>query len=155
MRARLQQYLSLLPAIALVFAFAACDSNDEQTDSELFIGDWNVTSVSDGDGTVELTNFSKIVIGFSSSAATITATPADASANQVFSGSYAVDEANNRITIQLTVTGIPTPIPVAASYSFSGDDTVTLTIGSATAVVLGPLFGTTFSGDVTLRVERE
>ncbi len=155
MRSSFQKYLAFLPVIALLFAFAACDSSDDDpTESELFIGSWNLTGVSDADGAVELTAFSSIVVSFSSTTGTITAAPIDGSADQVFTGSYSVDETANTLTLQLTVTGIPTPVPVVTSYSFSGEDRVTLTVDAATAVVLGPLFGTQFSGAVTLTVER-
>ncbi len=41
------KYLVLLPVFALLFGATACDSSDDSedtaTDSELFVGNWNVT----------------------------------------------------------------------------------------------------------------
>ena len=41
------------------------------------------------------------------------------------------------------------------AYAFNGNDEVSLTIAPATAALLGPLFGTTFEGSVTLTLLRD
>ena len=76
-------------------------------------------------------------------------------ANRVqLSGSYAVNEGTREITVSIAITGLGT-VPLAATYAFDGNDKVTLTIAPATATLLGPLFGTTFEGSVTLTLLRD
>lgn len=156
MRALTRKALTLLPIFVLLFGVTACDSNDNNaTDSELFLGSWVVDETTDGSGTVDLAAFTDTFFTFADSGtATIRAVGVDPANTVELTGSYAVNEATNSVTVSIAITGLGT-VPLTATYSFNGNDTVTLTIGASTAALLGPLFGTQFDGAVTLTLTRQ
>lgn len=156
MRALTHKFLFILPLAALLFGVTACDSNDEDaTDSDLFVGSWVVDETMDGSGSVDLPAFSDTFFDFSDSGtATIRAIGIDPANSVQLSGSYAVNEGSRAITVSITIEGLGT-VPLSANYAFNGNDEVSLTIAPATAALLGPLFGTTFDGSVTLTLLRD
>ena len=156
MRSLICKYLVFLPAIALLFTMTACDSSDDDaSDAELFVGEWVVDETMDGSGSVDLPTFSDTFFIFADGGtATIRAVGVDPANTVELSGSYAVNEASNVITVSIAITGLGT-VPLTATYAFNGNDGVTLTIGAQTAALLGPLFGTQFDGAVTLTLVRE
>jgi hypothetical protein len=156
MRSFLNKYVTVLPLVILLFGVTACDSSDDsQTDADRFIGTWVVDETMDDSGSVDLPAFSETRFNFADTGtATITAVGIDPNPTVQLSGSYAVSEATNTVTLSITITGLGT-VPLSATYSFSGDDDVTLTIGSSTAALLGPLFGTQFSGSVILTLVKQ
>ena len=157
MRALTHRLLFVLPLAALLFGVTACDSNDDEdaTDSELFVGSWVVDETMDGSGPVDLVTFSDTFFDFTDSgSATIRAIGVDPANTVQLSGSYAVNEGSRTITVSIAIEGLGT-VPLSATYAFDGNDAVTLTIAPATATLLGPLFGTTFEGSVTLSLLRD
>ena len=116
MRALTHRLFLLLPLAVLLFGVTACDSSDDDaTDSELFVGSWVVDETMDGSGSVDLPAFSDTFFDFSDSGtATISAVGVDPNDSIQLSGAYAVNEATSTITVSITITGLGT-VPLAAT----------------------------------------
>lgn len=163
MNYRIRKYFLILPAFALLFGVTACDSDDNDedlSDSEVFVGNWAVASVSDTNGAADLsTDFNSIVARFNASGdGSITVDATDDANDAAVDFTYSVNETANTITlvIPLIVDGQQVgTIPLSMGYSISSDeDTVTFTINQQNAVLINSLFGTALEGAVTMTVIR-
>lgn len=158
MNYRIRKYFLILPAVALLFGVTACDSDDNDedlSDSEVFVGNWAVTSVSDVNGSADLADFNSIVARFNASGAgSITVDAVDDASDATVDFTYSVNETANTIVLNISVPGVGT-IPLTMGYSIaSNEDTVTFTINQQNAVLINSLFGTTLEGAVTMTVNR-
>ncbi len=159
MNYRIRKYFLILPAFALLFGVTACDSDDNDedlSDSEVFVGNWAVASVSDTNGAADLsTDFNSIVARFNASGdGSITVDATDDANDAAVDFTYSVNETANTIVLNISVPGVGT-IPLSMGYSISSDeDTVTFTINQQNAVLINSLFGTALEGAVTMTVIR-
>lgn len=142
--------------VALLFAVFAigCDSNDDElSDSERFIGDWEIAAVADSDGDQTAAfeaGFNSVAVEFTDTGTfTLTADPVQGD-DVVLEGPYNVNESANQVTVTISFGG--QNIPLSLPYDFDGDDTVTL---SALAAILNPLLGTSLTGTAVITLERD
>lgn len=158
MNYRIRKYFLILPAFALLFGVTACDSDDSDedlSDSEVFVGNWAVSSVSDTNGAADLGDFNSIVARFNASGGgSITVDAVDDASDATVDFTYSVNETAKTIVLNISVPGVGT-IPLTMGYSISSDeDTVTFTINQQNAVLINSLFGTSLEGAVTMTVVR-
>ncbi|MBT8401004.1 MAG: hypothetical protein KJO98_11055 [Rhodothermia bacterium] len=159
MNYRIRKYFLILPAFALLFGVTACDSDDNDedlSDSEAFVGNWTVASVSDTNGAADLSSdFNSIVARFNASGdGSITVDAIDDTNDAAVDFTYSVNETANTIVLNISIPGVGT-IPLSMGYSISSDgDTVTFTINQQNAVLINSLFGTALEGAVTMTVVR-
>ncbi len=160
MNYRIRKYFLILPAFALLFGVTACDSDDNDedlTDSEVFVGTWAVTSVSDTNGPADLqSDFNSIVARFNASGdGSITVDAVDDADDAMVDFTYSVNETADTIVLNISVPGVGT-IPLSMGYSITNnEDTVTFTINQQNAVLINSLFGTALEGAVNMTVSRQ
>lgn len=151
----MRKLTSILLLALLAIVGTGCDSNDDPSDADLFVGNWTLSGVSDASGD-RLADFGA---GFSSitltnnedGTFTINVTPRQGSPMAI-SGTYTIVENTTSITLRATVGG--QTVPLNFTYTFSGDNQVALRSDTTTAVLLNNLFGTTLEGQVTLTVTK-
>lgn len=151
----MQKLSSLLLIALLAVVSTGCDSNDESSDADRFVGTWTLTGISDASGD-RLADFGA---GFSSitlvNAAdgnfTINVTPRQG-APMAITGTYTVIENSKSIVLRASVGG--QTVPLNFTYTFASDEQVALKSDTTTAVLLNNLFGTTLQGQVTLTVTK-
>jgi hypothetical protein len=136
-----------------VFAIG-CDSNDDElSDSERFVGDWDITAVgdSDGDQTADFeAGFDGVTVVFTQGGTfTLTADPIQGD-DVVLEGPYNVNETAKQVTVTISFGG--QNIPLSLPYNFNGDDEVTL---SALAAILNPLLGISLTGTAVITLSRD
>ncbi len=160
MKALIRKYLVLLPVAALLLVAPACDSDDNgggDSDAELFVDTWAVSSVSDANGPADITqNFTGIAVTFTAAGAgTIAVTAVDPANSQTLNITYSLDESAKEIEINVSVPQLPTPIPLQMTYAFENDNNrVRFTASPSTGVLINTLFQTSLEGQVTLVVVR-
>lgn len=151
----MQKLSSLLLIALLALVSTGCDSNDESSDAELFVGTWALIGVSDSSGdrmTDFATGFSSIVlVNAADGNFTINVTPRQGSVMAI-TGTYTVIENSKTITLRASVGG--QTVPLNFTYTFDGDEQVALKSDTTTAVLLNNLFGTTLQGQVTMTVTK-
>ncbi len=151
----MRKLTSILFLALIAFVGTGCDSNDDPSDADLFVGTWALTGVSDASGD-RLADFGA---GFSSITLTNTAdgnftinvTPRQGQPMAI-TGTYVVVENGETITLRASVGG--QTIPLNFTYDFTSDTVVALTSDTTTAVLLNNLFGTTLQGQVTMTVTK-
>ena len=140
---------------------AGCDSNDDNgddgpSDAEVFVGEWEIARITDGDGD-QTQAFLDLVDSFE----------ADLRADGTFdisidyddeanaagqgdidvSGTYAVSESNNTLTLTVANAGA---LPL--SYQIESNDRITI---SGNALLINLAFGTNYTGTAALTIVRE
>ena len=149
----------ILLTVAFGFAGIGCDSNDDDDPSiaELLVDDWVLSGVSDDEGdqlAAFIAGFNSIDVSFTESGNfTIEVDAVDPTGDQTISGTFAVNESTNKLTLTTTVPGAG-QIQLNFTYAFSGDDQVTLTADSVTSTLLNVLLGTTLQGTVSITISR-
>lgn len=155
MRKLLFSALTLL----LIFTAIGCDSNnDEESDADVFVGNWALVEIGDASG--DLTN--SFFAGVDDLTASFTSDndfalavdynavgEAAGNTDLALDGTYTVSESANTISLNVTAVGITLPL----SYNIVNNDRIEL---SGPAAAINPLFGTnTYQGTVTIVVERQ
>ena len=148
-------------AVLLAALMVGCDSgsDDDLSETELFVGTWTVASVRDdeGDKTPVVNALGTMSATFESGGAfELTFDAAQQGVpDQTASGTYTVNEALNVIMLNATVQGTTFPVPV--EFTFEGEDRVTLSIPElAVDVVASQIaaFGA-LEGEVSLTLARD
>lgn len=145
--------LSNILVIALIaLVGVGCDSGDDTTDAEAFVGVWALTGVSDADGDALAAfgqAFSSVTLNNSADMSfVLTANPRQGDAIQV-PGTYSVNESTNGFTLT-------TPqAPLAFTYSFTSDNVVELQAGATTSQLVNVLFGTSLEAPSTITITRQ
>jgi hypothetical protein len=116
-------------ALLIPLALLACDSGDDPSDAERFVGNWTVERVAidpDDPESAELTGpggvFERVAVRFrdDGSVAFTLVYPGLADA-QTISGTYRVDEAVGVVAFALRVPGVASTVPVGSDYAFEDD----------------------------------
>jgi hypothetical protein len=153
-------FFSIL-TVALLFVATGCDSdnNDDTSDAEAFVGTWNAVGVSDGTGD-QTQSFGQSVSQFrvtftSNNTYDLSVVFTDQRSPIQFSGaSYAVNEGTKIVTLTIpaAVTGSG-DLPLPFNYNFASDTRVGLS-NTALVPVINSLFGTTYTGTVTITIQK-
>jgi len=150
---------TFLLVVAVAIMNAGCDSNnnDTQSVSDLLADGWTLTSVQDSEGdqtAVFLAGFNSVDATFTQSGDfTIDVDSKVDTGDTSVSGTWSVNESQNRLTLTTTFSGIP--INLQFTYTFNGDNEITLTADSATSQLLNALLGTTLQGTITITIVRD
>lgn len=147
---------SLLLVVLLGVFSVGCDSSDDASDAEAFVGVWALTNVEDADGSqLEAfgSAFSSVVLTNSAdNSFTLNVTPRQGSAMSI-PGTYVINESTNSFTLNANLGG--STAPLAFTYNFVSDTVVTLQAGASTAVLLNSLFGTSLEAPATITITRQ
>jgi hypothetical protein len=149
----------LLLALLLVVTSVGCDSNNDPSDAETFVGTWALTGVSDsnGDATAAFAaGFSSVVLTNATDGSfTMRVSFSAANGGQVLTipGTYVVNEGAKGLVLNAVVGG--NPAPLAFTYSISNDNVVVLTAGATTSVLLNTLFGTSLEAPANITITRQ
>ena len=150
--------LLLVFVLLLLGWTSGCDSNNDDgpSDAEIFVGEWGVARITDGDGD-QTQAFLSLVDSFLTSLRadgtfdiTIDYNDAANAARQNdidASGTYTVNESNNT----LTLTAAANPVPLLLSYTIENNDRITM---SGNALLINLAFGTNYNGTVALTSAR-
>ena len=136
---------------------SGCDSNNDDglSDAEIFVGEWGIARITDGDGD-QTQAFLSLVDSF------LTSLRADGTFDIIIdyndaanaasqsdinvSGTYTVNESNNTLT--LTAAGA---VALPLSYTIENNDRITI---SGVAFLINLAFGTDYTGTVALTIVR-
>lgn len=146
----------LIPFIAVLFVavFAsACDSNEDDSDEEILLGDWTVVEArsDDGDLTADLTSAGRLTVSFDSDNYTIRFDAVNDENDQLESGTYRIE--NARLILNVTVLGVP--VPVSITHRFVDDDTLELEFRGVAADIVNQVLDADYEGDIVLTLERD
>ncbi len=132
------------------------DGNDGPSDAEIFVGEWGVARITDGDGD-QTQAFLDLVVSFLTSLRadgtfdiTIDYNDAANAAGQNdidVSGTYTVNESNNTLTLTAA-----NAVALPLSYTIENNDRITI---SGNALLLNLAFGTNYTGTVALTIARK
>jgi hypothetical protein len=141
----------------LVFVAVGCDSGEDVSDLEQFIGSWVLTGASDeaGDKTALFAALGSLTLSLEDDGSHVLAVDiADPEEEDVsLAGTYTVNEAARQLLLAVTFGG--QPVSLTFDYVIEDEDTIVLTANSALlAVLLGAEAGSLLEGDVTLTIER-
>ena len=145
-------FLSLL----LVFLLGCDSDGNGVSDSALFVGSWQLVQVEDskGDQTAVLRQIGTLSISFDASGNySLVFDAVDDAMDQSQDNTYAVDEANRKITLN-TTSETYGEVPVVSNYSFSGENQVQLQVDNVTVQIVNTLLNTNFTGSSSLTFER-
>lgn len=136
---------------------SGCDSNNDDgpSDAEIFVGEWGVARITDGDGD-QTQAFLSLVDSF------LTSLRADGTFDIIIdyndaanaarqndidvSGTYTVNESNNTLTLTAA-----TAVALPLSYTIENNDRITI---SGVAFLINLAFGTDYTGTVALTIAR-
>lgn len=143
---------NLLLVLLIGVIGVGCDSGNDQSDAEAFVGVWALTGVSDAQGDALAAfgqAFSSVVLtNNADNSFTLVANPREGSAITV-PGTYSVNESTNTFTLT-------TPqAPLAFTYSYTSDNVVELQAGATTSVLVNSLFGTSLEAPATITITRQ
>lgn len=151
----MRKLTSLLLLALLAVVGVGCDSNNDKSDADKFVGTWALTGVVDVDGDQS----AAFAAGFNSVTLTNTAdgnftinVSPKVGSPAAYTGTYTVVENGKSITLRASVGG--QTIPLTFTYTFNSDTVVALKSNTTTAVLLNNLFGTTLNGEVTITVTK-
>ncbi len=142
----------------LAFPFAGCDSNDDPSDAERFVGTWMAAGVSDSNGD-QSEEFMALVNHLTAIFRAGDEDPAflltldyneEAERDDVLlSGTYAVDDGAQTLTLT-----IPGGANLPFNYAFQNDMRVNL---SSNAAFINPIFNLTdpYEGTVTVIIQKQ
>lgn len=143
-------------AVLIAVAGVGCDSADDTTDLDRFVGSWKVTAMSDaeGDQWAEFSSmYTSVVMTLAGDGtSTIVVTPRQGAAASV-SGTFTVVEESSILAI-VSVAGNQA-VPASYTYSFVSDDVVRLTADATTTVIANTMYRTTFVGQLVITAERQ
>lgn len=148
---KLSTYLFLFLMLA-VSAGCDSDSKDDNSDADVFVGNWGLGGIADasGDRTAAFVEgFNSVVIGFEIDGGfslNVDAVLNEADAN--YSGEYGIVEQNSTVSVSINVNG--QAFPLAFAYEIVNDNTIKLTASGTTAVLLASLFSTTLTAPVII-----
>ena len=139
---------------------AGCDSsddgNDGPSDAEIFVGEWGLARITDGDGD-QTQAFLSLVVSFLTSLRadgtfdiTIDYNDAANAAGQNdidVSGTYTVNESNNTLTLTAA-----NAVALPLSYTIENNDRITI---SGNALLINLAFGTNYTGTAALTIVRQ
>ena len=156
---------AFLCVLAAALFVVGCDSSDDDEDnvdmpaSELFVGDWGVTSAADLEGTRDQTSVivdqGSLNIAFDDAEMfVLTFDFTDESEEDlVAEGPYTVSESSTTVSLQVSLNGLSLSLPF--TYRFIDNDTVELTTTDASiAATIGLLLGATLEGNAVLVMGR-
>ena len=156
----MRKHSTLFLALVLGLVALGCDSNkndDEISIAELIADGWIVTGASDANGdqmAVFAQAFNSIDVIFTQTGSfTLDVDAIDDEDDQTITGTYAVNESTNLITLTTTVPVVGS-IGLNFTYSFNGDDEVTFTADQTTSTLLTLLLETPLQGSVSLTITR-
>lgn len=147
---------------ALLLLMAACDGNGDGGEAALpaaerIRGTWMLTGASDSNGdqfaTVQASFVSVRVTFRQDGTYVFDLDGRDDAQDLSLTGPYTVNETTAQLS--LTVEAFGQSLPLALGFAFDDDDTLRLTSGAATTVLLNQLFQTGLDGAVTLTFTRE
>ena len=146
----------LLLVLLIGVVGVGCDSNDDASDAEAFVGVWALTNVEDVDGS-QLEAFgqaftSVVLTNSADNSFVLAVTPRQGNAQQI-PGTYVINETTNSFTLNANLGG--STAPLAFTYDFVSDNVVTLTAGATTAVLLNTLFGTSLEAPAVITITRQ
>ena len=139
---------------------AGCDSsddgNDGPSDAEIFVGEWGLTRITDGDGD-QTQAFLDLIVSFLTSLRadgtfdiTIDYNDAANAAGQNdidVSGTYTINESNNTLTLTAA-----NAVALPLSYTIENNDRITI---SGVAFLINLAFGTDYTGTIALTIARQ
>ena len=152
---RILKHIAL--SMLLMATLVACDSNDDESDANAFVGNWTVVSIADATGDQTQT-FGIVVESFvvdfegdDTFDLTVSFTDLDPAQREpiTLAGTYSVNEGSSSITLSGSLGGLP--VTLAFGYEIVSDSRINLTIGS---LAVNQLFGTAYEGNVQLTVAR-
>ncbi len=154
---RIQHILPALAFLLLVFVAVGCDSAEEISDLEQFIGSWELTGASDeeGDKTALFSELGSLTLNLEDDGSHVLAVEIAAPEEDdvILAGTYTVNEAARQLLLAVTFGGLP--VSLAFDYVIEDEDTIVLTANSTVlAALLGAEAGSLLEGDVTLTIER-
>lgn len=147
---------SLLLIALLAITSVGCDSNDDESDADKFVGTWALTGVSDDAGDASEAfgaMFSSVTLTNNANGSFVLNVVPRAGEPLAIPGTYTVSESNSRFTLSASLG--TTTASLVFTYDFNGDDSVDLTTVGSTAVLLNTLFGTTLEGEAVITVTRQ
>lgn len=150
----MRRLLTPLIAVLFVAVFAsACDSNEDDSDEEILLGDWTVVEArsDDGDLTADLTSAGRLTVSFDSDNYTIRFDAVNDENDQLESGTYRIE--NARLILNVTVLGVP--VPVSITHRFVDDDTLELEFRGVAADIVNQVLDADYEGDIVLTLERD
>jgi len=145
----------LIPVLFVAFFASACDSNEDESDDQILLGDWTVVKArsDDGDLTADLNNAGRLSVSFDANNYTIRFDAVVDENDRVENGSYRVE--NGKLTLNVTVLGVPVPVPVPITYRFVDDDTLELEFSGIAADIVNQVLDADYDGDIVLTLERD
>lgn len=141
----------------LIFGLIAigCDSNDDdvvETDAERFEGTWELSSLDDAEGPVELVDYTAVGVSFNTDESfSLDLTAPEGGTDLTLTGTWSVSETAETITLNTTVPGSPVSLPLLFEYNFVDDD-VQLIAGPQTTAALNGVLGLALTAPVTFTV---
>jgi len=139
---------------------AGCDSsddgNDGPSDAEIFVGEWGLTRITDGNGD-QTQAFLDLIVSFLTSLRadgtfdiTIDYNDAANAAGQNdidVSGTYTINESNDTLTLTAA-----NAVALPLSYTIENNDRITI---SGVAFLINLAFGTNYTGTIALTIARQ
>lgn len=143
----------LIPVLFVAFFASACDSNEDESDDQILLGDWTVVKArsDDGDLTADLNNAGRLSVSFDANNYTIRFDAVVDENDRIENGSYRVE--NGKLTLNVTVLGVPVPVPI--TYRFVDDDTLELEFSGIAADIVNQVLDADYDGDIVLTLERD
>ena len=154
----------LLYVLIASLVFVGCDTNDDEEGSdtpaaELFLGNWEVVSAADMDGSRDQTAIfadqGVLSIDFEESGDfMLTFDIADEAEDDLaVEGPFTVTESSMSVSLQVSLNGLTVALPF--TYRFINDDRVELTTSDPSiAATIGLLLGATLEGNAVLVLDR-
>ncbi len=157
----MRKFLFSVLTLALLVLATGCDSsNDGQSDAELFVAIWNAVGVSDGTGDQTASfaqSVSKFEVNFADNGTySLDVVFTDQRPRIQFGGAtYTISEGTKQVTIVIpgAVTG-GADLPLVFGYAFSNNNTRVALSNAAQVAFVNLLFGTTYTGTVTVTLQR-
>lgn len=157
----MRKFLFSVLTLALLVLATGCDSsNDGQSDAELFVAIWSAVGVSDGTGDQTASfaqSVSKFEVNFADNGTySLDVVFTDQRPRIQFGGApYTISESTKQVTIVIpgAVTG-GADLPLVFGYAFSNNNTRVALSNAAQVAFVNLLFGTTYTGTVTVTLQR-
>jgi len=134
-----------------------CDSSEDgKSDSELFVGRWELVEVEDskGDQTPLLREIGTLTVTFDASGNySLVFDAVNDALDQSQDNTYVVNETTRQITLN-TSSETYGDIPVVTGYTFTGENQVRLQVDNVTVQIINTLLSTNFTGSSILTFER-
>ncbi len=155
----MRRLTNLLFVLLMGVFSVGCDSDsNNMSDMDQIVGTWALTNVTDANGSALAAfgaAFSSVVLTNAANGSfTMNVTPSAQNPAVIppITGTFSVNESTSVFTLNVTS---PVPAPLAFTYAFSTEDTVDLTAGATTSVLLNTLFGTTLQSPAVITITRQ